>query len=116
MDEAKKRIGVCQNAITHAEQELERLRQLSNARVNAFDTDSLRRELKELGEMNLNEASFEEKRDIVSKLDIKVYPSEDLKTIRIKCELNLNGENDVADNCIAQCRKIIFGPSKGTRT
>lgn len=110
VDEAKKRIGVCQNAITHAEQELERLRQLSNARVNAFDTDSLRTELKALGEMNLNEASFEERRDVVSKLDIKVYPSEDLKTIRIKCRLNLNGENDVADNCVAQCRKIIFGP------
>ena len=40
MDEAKKRIGVCRNAITHAEQELERLRQLSSAGVNAFDTGS----------------------------------------------------------------------------
>lgn len=112
VDEAKKRIAVCQNAITHAEQELERLRQLSNARVNAFDTDSLRRELKALGEMNLNEASFEERLDVVSKLDIKVYPSEDLKTIRIKCGLNLNVENDVVDNGVAQCRKIILGPPK----
>ena len=40
VDEAKKGIDVCRNAITHAEQELERLRQLSSAGVNAFDTGS----------------------------------------------------------------------------
>jgi hypothetical protein len=37
---------------------------------------------------NLDKATFTEKRDIINKLGIKVYPSEDLKTMKIKCSLN----------------------------
>jgi hypothetical protein len=37
----------------------------------------LRQELRALAEKNLDGASFEEKRDVISQLDVKVYPSEE---------------------------------------
>ncbi len=36
-----------------------------------------------LAQRNLAEATFEEKRGIIDKLGIRVYPSEDLKTMRV---------------------------------
>jgi len=45
--------------------------------------------LKALRDRSLDEATFEEKLDIVSKLGIKVYPSEDLKSMRVVCHVNL---------------------------
>jgi hypothetical protein len=56
--------------------------------------DTLRRELRQLAAINLEEATFEEKRDITNKLGIMVYPSEDLKTMRVKCGLKLTVERD----------------------
>ena len=41
---------------------------------------------------NLDKATFEEKSDLVTKLGIQVYPSEDLKSMKVKCQLNLNGQ------------------------
>ena len=38
---------------------------------------------------NLMEAGFEERLNLVAKLNIKVYPSEDLKSRRIKCGMNI---------------------------
>ena len=54
--------------------------------------DELKKELEKLAQKNLEEATFGDKRDIISELGIKVYPSEDLKTMKVKCTLNL--END----------------------
>ena len=71
-------------------------------------------ELKTISEKNLNEASFGEKLDILSKLGIKVYPSEDLRTIRIKCGINLDIENEKVSGDATQCRKIILAPPKVT--
>ena len=36
-----------------------------------------------LTQKNLASATFEEKRGIIDKLDIRVYPSEDLKPMRV---------------------------------
>ena len=59
---------------------------------------------------NLDGATFEEKRGILNKLDIKVYPSEDLKMMRVKCELKLTieGENNrsVGED---GCEIVMFG-------
>jgi hypothetical protein len=49
----------------------------------------MRMELKTLRDRNLDEASFEERLDIISKLGIKVYPPEDLKSMRVLCSLTL---------------------------
>ena len=59
---------------------------------------------------NLDEATFEEKREVISKLDIKIYPSEDLKAMRIKCGVNLTCEDIDNGNGAVHCGKIIFGP------
>jgi len=77
--------------------------------LNTGDIDSLRQKLRALAEKNLDGATFEERRDIVSKLDVKIYPSEDLKTMRVRCGINLTWQNDV-DDAGVQCRKIIFAP------
>jgi uncharacterized protein YfdQ (DUF2303 family) len=55
-----------------------------------FNLDSLRQELLSMRSQNLEEASFEEKAELISRLGVKVIPTEDLKTRRICCRLNLN--------------------------
>jgi len=114
-DEAKKRISSYHSAITKAEREIEQLLQLSGTGLNTFDIDTLRQELKALAERNLGEATFEERREVISKFDIKIYPSEDLKTIRIKCGVNLTCEDIGNGHGLVKCGKIIFGPLKGTK-
>ena len=46
-------------------------------------------ELRALRTKNLDEATFGEKLDIISYLGIKVYPTEDLTSMKVKCQLNL---------------------------
>ncbi len=43
--------------------------------------------LESLRDTNLDNASFDEKRDLIAKLGIKVYPSEDGMTVRISSTL-----------------------------
>jgi len=60
---------------------------------NGFTPDGveqLRLELKSLQSKNLKEAGFEERLNQCGKLNIKVYPSEDLKSRRIKCGMNIH--------------------------
>ncbi|MFC1961850.1 hypothetical protein ACFLWN_02250 [Chloroflexota bacterium] len=57
--------------------------------VSRAGEESLRLELKSLQNRNVAEASFEERLDIVARLGIKVYPSEDLKSRRIKCSVDI---------------------------
>ena len=90
----------------------------------------MRKELTALRDRNLDEATFEEKLDIVSKSGIKVYPSEDLKSMRVLCQLNLdqvhsNGRSDKTHSSLIQqadgecesatgCGKVLFGGPEGT--
>ena len=110
LDDARNRIRNYQRSLTKAEQEIEQLHKHSGRGINMPDIDTLRQELKALAEKNLDEASFGETREIISKLDIKVYPSEDLKTIRIKCGINLTCDQETDNGAIVQCGKIILGP------
>ena len=68
-----------------------------------------------LRDLNLKEASFEEREDLVANLGIKVYPSQDLRSRRIACRLNLSEvssererENDYG--------KVLFGSPGRIRT
>jgi uncharacterized small protein (DUF1192 family) len=85
VDEAKMRIGSYQDAIARTEKETERFGQHGNRGFNTGDIDTLRQELRVLAEKNLEGADFKERRDVISKLDIRIYPSEDLKTMRVRC-------------------------------
>ena len=91
----------------------------------------MRQELKALRDRNLDDASFEEKLDIICRLGIRVYPSGDLKSMRVLCHLNLDqvrpdgrsdstrlneiqahGECELA----TECRKVNIGGAEGIRT
>ena len=90
LDEAKARMAGHQAALAMAEEELRRLQ--VNTTSPALDVDeleSLKEDLKSLRDKNLDQATFEEKLDIISKLDIKVYLSEDVRSIRVTCHLGL---------------------------
>jgi len=104
-DEAVDKVKELRQLIANGEQEIENINNMY-VREN-FNLDSLRQELLSLRLQNLEEASFEEKAELIARLGVKVIPSEDLKTRRICCRLNMNntqkkgGENGLT--------KVTFG-------
>jgi hypothetical protein len=80
---------------------------LSGQHLIDKDIGVLRKELELLRERNLKETSFEEKEELVARLGIKIYPSEDLKSRRISCQLNLQrtqNERKQSDSA-----KVVYG-------
>jgi len=47
-------------------------------------------------------------------LNIKVYPSEDLKTVRIRTGLGINSSEMTTGSEQDYCGKVLFAPLKGT--
>ena len=78
-----------------------------------FNIDFLRQELLSLRSQNLEEASFEEKAELIARLGVKVIPAEDLKTRRICCRLNLDAQKKGGENGLT---KVTFGGPGGIRT
>ena len=103
--EAGVKVKELRQIIANTEQEIENINAMY-MRGN-FNLDSLRQELLSLRSQNLEEASFEEKSELIARLGVKVIPTEDLKTRRICCRLNMNddqkkgGENGLT--------KVTFG-------
>ena len=126
LEEAKRRIADLQHAIGEAEKEIRRLQEAMKAqRPGTDDIAAMREELKVLRDKNLDKATFEEKLDIISKLGIKVYPSEDLKSVKVLCQLNIErvqadteavkldltkSKADRECGLATQCGKVLFGP------
>ena len=79
-----------------------------------FNLESVRKDLLSLRSQNLEEASFEDKAELIARLGVKVIPSEDLKTRRICCRLNL--DNDLKKGAENGLTKVTFGGAKGIRT
>ena len=52
----------------------------------------LRRSLEEVRNENLENASLSDKQELIAKLGIMVYPSEDHKTVRITSKLPILGD------------------------
>jgi hypothetical protein len=71
------------------------------------NVEEVRKELKRLAEANLNGATFKERLDLINKLNLKVYPSEDLKTMRIKCSI-LPQYEDKAEHQ-KECQIVLSG-------
>jgi hypothetical protein len=90
---------------------------------NAPDIKALREELKSLRDRNLDETAFEEKLEIICWLGIKVYPSEDLRSMRVACQLRLDRVQSDTESAKAstelqadgecepgiECRKVKIG-------
>ena len=63
-------------------------------------------------------STFEERLDLVAKLGIKILPSEDLRSRKIQCQLNLlqaDGEAD-GEREHSDFAKVVFGEPGGIRT
>ena len=104
-EEAVDKVKELRQMITDAEQEIENIN--SSYKRENFNLDSLRQELLSLRSQNLEEASFEEKAELVARLGVKVVPAEDLKTRRICCRLNLdNTQKKGGENVLT---KVTFG-------
>ena len=112
-EEATRRIRQYDSVITDAQRDIEQLTaRLNSAGPSQEQLANLRSELRIIRKMNLDKAGFEEKRRLVDTFDIKVYPTEDLKTARIRCGLGPVDGGDQAQN--GACGKVIFGPPEGT--
>jgi len=113
--EAKKRIKACQEAIAVTEKAIaRRQREAGAAGASESGIASLRQRLESIRHTNLKSASFEEMVQMIGLLDIKVYPSEDLKTVRIASRIGVNP--DSVDYNEKHCGKVLFAPLYGTRT
>jgi hypothetical protein len=106
LNEAKYKVSAYQEAVQKAEQEINRLMGVMGDQNSTVKAQELRKELEVLAKENLDKTTFTEKRDIISKLGIKVYPSEDLKTMKIKCSLNFR--NDPHSKPTNECAIIQF--------
>ncbi len=102
-------------AIDTSQVEIDTLKRQINA--NGFTPDGIERlrlELKNLQERKMSEASFEERLDLVARLGIIVYPSEDLKSRRIKCGLDIRGTQRTGEQ--EGFAKVVYGSAYRIRT
>jgi len=114
-EEVQVKLAENREAIARTESEISKLReQMSNRGLSIFEAELLRQELRELRDRNLRESTFEEKADLVAKLGIKILPSEDLKSRKISCRLNLAKVNEEREQ--AGFAKVTFGGLKAIRT
>jgi len=87
-EEAEERIRMHRNTIARAQAEMERLQQFAQQQaVGQTSKEEVRRVLETLRDANLENATFAEKQDLIAKLGIKVYPSEDGKVVCITSTL-----------------------------
>jgi site-specific DNA recombinase len=114
-EKVRTKLAEHREAIAKAESETERLRrQMANRGFSTIEAKLIRQELKALRDRNLLESTFEERADLVAKLGIKTLPSEDLKSRKISCRLNLAKVNDEKGQ--PGFAKVTFGGAEGIRT
>jgi len=115
LEEAKLRKHKNLDAIKSVQLEIDTLKKQSGASCFTPDAiDRLKLELRSLHARNLAEASFEERLELVARLDIKVYPSEDLKSRRIKCGVDIVGITKLGEQ--DGFAKVVFGRPYRSRT
>ena len=115
-EESQTKLAEHREAIARAESEIGRLLdQMANRGISTLEAELLRQELSTLRNRNLEEASFQERADLIAKLGIKILPSEDLKSRKILCRLNIAKLNTV-EGVQSGFTKVTFGGPKGTRT
>lgn len=91
--EAEERTRTFRDLIARTEKEQQRLQMLLKQQVVGQETiDLVRRRLEEVRDRNLENASFDEKRELIAILGITVYPSEDHSTVRIASKFPVVGK------------------------
>ena len=87
-EDAKSRIAQHQREAASVEEEAARLRrEVAGPAMDSNRIKALRAELKALRDSNLDQATFGEKLELVTRLGIRVFPVEDLTSMRVKCSL-----------------------------
>ena len=87
--EARERSDMYRGKIAIAEAELKRLQQMIEQKsINKETVETARKSLESLRDTNLDNATFAEKKELIARLGIKVYPSDDNKVIRITCNIH----------------------------
>lgn len=77
-------IKVYRDLISQAEKEVYRLQEImAQHTLNKKTKEEVRRLLDTIRGMNLENISFSDQQNMIAKLGIKVYPSEDKKVVRI---------------------------------
>ena len=115
-EEVQIKLAEHREAIARAELEIGRLHdQMANRGLSTIEAELLQQELRELRDRNLQESTFEDRADLVAKLGMKILPSEDLKSRKILCRLNLVKINN-QEREQAGFAKVTFGGPKGIRT
>jgi len=104
LKEARSRVSSYQEIINKGEKEIERLSGMAGRQGSTVNIEQLKSDLQRLSQGNLDDATFAEKQGIMSKLGIRVYPSEDLKSMKVRC--NLNFRNSASPD---GCGIIKFG-------
>ena len=95
--EAASKIEELRKVIEKADGEIARLQSIAQLEKQGEETvEATRKAIERLRDTNLKTASFDEKAELVAKLGIKVYPSEDLTYIRIFCGLNVTEPRKVS--------------------
>ncbi len=92
-----------------SKQEIKRLERRMGPENKIVDVEQLRREIEALAALNLDKSTYEERLDIIGKLNISVYPSEDLKTMKIRCSLLPNDDKIKPDSEPDECRIVVLG-------
>ena len=128
VDRAKGRINELQGVVEQAQAEVDRLQELIGVQAQMTDRpESIRRALEALRDSNLDEASFEQRFDMIARLGIEVYPAEDLKSMRVTCRLGPNGASSPTaggrptghegsdSDSPSWCGKVTSAPAKGAK-
>ena len=91
--EADERVKAFRALISKAEKEKRRLEGIMEQQVASQKTvEMVRLSLEEARNENLESATFSDKQELIAKLGIMVYPSEDHKTVRITSKLPILGD------------------------
>ena len=114
LEEAKLRKQRSIDAIKATQVDIGALKMQIGKNFTSDGVESLRIELKNLQDRNMAEASFEERLDLVARLGIKVYPSEDLKSRRIKCGMNIRDIQKTREQ--DGFAKVVYGSAYRIRT
>ena len=91
IEQAKSRIAHLNAQAAEAEQESKRLMSRSgNGPASSLELSALKTELRVLRDRNLDQTTFQEKTDIIGTLGLRVFPADDLKTMRVQCQLRID--------------------------
>ncbi len=131
LEEAKRRLAEYSKIIAAADGETQRLQGQIAQAFGQTDWEAMKHALGVLRDKNLDEATFPEKADVIAKLGIKVYPSEDLKSMRVVAQVNLpevssqnhlmmseditQSRNEEHESAVS-CGKVTSGGPLWTRT